>query len=219
VNRWEASYEARRAAALAGVPVSTVYYWARKGIWRPAMPNARPKLWSYSDLLALRLIDWLRQAKPDFELPHTRMSEIRTLLRSVEDLGDRLNGDAVQVWVEEQGRVYVSIDEAIYQPVGDRQLQPLIDQGMVSLVAAYEGLSGISAPDLVRPRPTLRIIPGRLSSEPHVQGTRLGTQMIDALRRRGLATDQIVELYSFLTADNVADALSLEDQLERNIAA
>jgi uncharacterized protein (DUF433 family) len=90
---------------------------------------------------------------------------------------------------------------------------------MVNLVAAFEREGGISAPDLARPRPTLRIIPGRLSSEPHVDGTRLGTQMIEALRRRGLESDQIVRLYSFLTPRNIDEALSLEAQLERNLAA
>jgi uncharacterized protein (DUF433 family) len=89
---------------------------------------------------------------------------------------------------------------------------------MVNLVAAFEREGGISAPDLARPRPTLRIIPGRLSSEPHVDGTRLGTQMIEALRRRGLESDQIVRLYSFLTPRNIDEALSLEAQLERNLA-
>lgn len=215
----EASYEAHRAAALAGVPVSTVYYWARSGIWTPAMPNTRPKLWSYSDLLALRLIDWLRQAKEDFELPHTRMSKIRALLSSVEDLGEGLQSDTVKVWVEKNGNVVIAIGEAVYRPLGDKHLQPLIERGMVSLVAAFERDGGIFAPDLVRPRPTLRIIPGKLSSEPHVDGTRLGTQMIEALRRRGLETEHIVSLYSFLTPRNVDEALSLEEQLERNLAA
>jgi uncharacterized protein (DUF433 family) len=183
------------------------------------MAHSRPKLWSYSDLLALRLIDWLRRAKEDFKVPRTRMSQIRTLLSSVEDLGESLRSDSVKVWVEPDGDVVVSINEADYRPLGDRHLQPLIERGMVDLVAAFEGTSGISAPDLARPRPTLRIIPGRLSSEPHVDGTRVGTQMIGALSRRGLDSEQIMTMYSFLSPRNVDDALSLEDQLERNAAA
>jgi uncharacterized protein (DUF433 family) len=218
--RWaEASYEAPRAVALAGVPVSTVYYWARSGIWRPVMANSRPKLWSYSDLLALRLIDWLRQAKEDFQVPRTRMSQIRRLLSSIEDLGESLRSDSVKVWVEAAGDVVVSINDAVYRPLGNRHLQPLIERGMVDLVAPFEGSGGIIAPDLARPRPTLRIIPGRLSSEPHIDGTRVGTQMVKALNRRGLESEQIMSMYSFLSPRNVDEALSLEDQLERNAAA
>src|SRR5437867_2712400 len=97
MTRAEPAFEGRRAAALAGVPLSTVYYWARSGIWPPTSPNNRPKLWSYSDLLALRLIDWLRRAKDDFRVPHTRMSEIRRMLESVEDLGEELRSDSVRV--------------------------------------------------------------------------------------------------------------------------
>ena len=36
-------------------------------------------------------------------------------------------------------------------------------------------------PDLVAPRPELRIVPGRLAGEPHIRGTRIGTLQIAAL--------------------------------------
>jgi hypothetical protein len=43
--------------------------------------------------------------------------------------------------------------------------------------------------------------------------------MIGALSRRGLDSELIMTMYSFLSPRNVDDALSLEDQLERNAAA
>ena len=43
--------------------------------------------------------------------------------------------------------------------------------------------------------------------------------MIKALSSRGLGSEQILGLYSFLTPRNVDEALSLEAQLERNLAA
>jgi len=43
------AYSAERAAALAGVPKSTIYYWARKGHLIPSV-SRRPFLWSYTDL-------------------------------------------------------------------------------------------------------------------------------------------------------------------------
>ena len=66
-----AAYTADRAAALAGVPLSTLHYWSRSGIWVPSVSSVKVKRWSYSDLLALRLIDWLRRDKPDLKLPKT----------------------------------------------------------------------------------------------------------------------------------------------------
>lgn len=47
-------YTAERAAALSGVPKSTVHYWARQGILIPSGSPERVKLWSYGDLMALR---------------------------------------------------------------------------------------------------------------------------------------------------------------------
>ena len=60
---FEGCYEGPRAAALSGVPVSTVYLWARSGIVEPSVSPTRIKLWSYADLMALRIVYWLRHPK------------------------------------------------------------------------------------------------------------------------------------------------------------
>ena len=57
-------YDARRAAALSRVPISTVYYWARRGVVIPTVSPNKQKLWSYADLMALRIVYWLRHPKP-----------------------------------------------------------------------------------------------------------------------------------------------------------
>jgi DNA-binding transcriptional MerR regulator len=54
------AYSADRAAALSGVPKSMVHYWVRKEILVPSISDVRVKLWSYSDLMSLRTIAWLR---------------------------------------------------------------------------------------------------------------------------------------------------------------
>jgi phage terminase Nu1 subunit (DNA packaging protein) len=56
-------YEAARAAALSGVSKTTVYWWARQGIVLLSVSPVREKLWSYSDLMALRVVSWLRHPK------------------------------------------------------------------------------------------------------------------------------------------------------------
>lgn len=50
------AYEVPRAAALAGVPLSTLYHWAREEVVTPSVSATREKLWSYRDLLTLRLV-------------------------------------------------------------------------------------------------------------------------------------------------------------------
>ena len=51
-------YDTRRAAALSGVPISTLHYWARTRLYTPSIsPGPRTHLWSWADLLVLRAID------------------------------------------------------------------------------------------------------------------------------------------------------------------
>lgn len=50
------AYPADRAAALSGVPVSTVHWWARHDVLVPSISAQRVKLWSYPDLMGLRII-------------------------------------------------------------------------------------------------------------------------------------------------------------------
>lgn len=74
------AYTADRAAALSGVPMSTVHYWARKGWLVPSVSAERTKLWSYADLLELRAINWLRKDKAEpvgYAIPRSRMRQIR----------------------------------------------------------------------------------------------------------------------------------------------
>jgi hypothetical protein len=53
-------------------------------------------------------------------------------------------------------------------------------------------MEGLKGPDLVRPKPELRIVPGKLSGSPHVAGTRVETTAIAALAKDGLDTERII---------------------------
>src|SRR5438874_1717444 len=82
------AYSAARASALSGVPRSTVHWWARHGI---LVPNVSPKkvmLWSYGDLMGLRVIYWLRRRKTDsfgVDIPSTSMDAIRRALKELQE--------------------------------------------------------------------------------------------------------------------------------------
>jgi MerR-like DNA binding protein len=93
------AYTADRAAALSGVPKSTVHYWARREILVPSISEVRIKLWSYSDLMSLRTIAWLRATKtaPDgHDVPATAMSAVRRALQELLELG-------LDLWTEDVG--------------------------------------------------------------------------------------------------------------------
>ena len=76
----------------------------------------------------------------------------------------------------------------------------------------------LAAPALARPRPGLRIAPGRLSGSPHVAHTRLETSALYALQRDGLGPDAILSFYPYLATEQLAEALDLERQLADNLA-
>lgn len=215
-----AAYVADRAAALAGIPKSTLHYWDRAGIWIPTVSRTRVKRWSFSDLLALRLIDWLRkEEKPEAPLrvPKTSMTKIRRALESVEDFGDRLREESVIVSVDLKGGIVIHAGTDVFIPLRHGYAQTLASGQGLDLLRPWSIHPYIVGPDLLEPGPTLRIIPGKLSGEPHVVDTRIPTQTIWGLSSQRFDTDQILELYPRLTRENVKDAVDLEGQLERNL--
>jgi len=212
------AYTADRAAALSGVAKSTVHYWARKEILVPSISDMRVKLWSYSDLMSLRTIAWLRATKtaPDGQdVPATAMRAVR---RALKELGE-LNLD---LWLEDAGpSVAVDRRGKIVLDLGDHPHhadgQQLLDADQFQLLRPFEISRDVRGPDLVTPRPRLRIVPGRLSGAPHVQRTRIETEALAALARRGMTSERIIVLYPAIDGADVSDALDLERQLQPDL--
>lgn len=218
--RTSASYPAERAAALAGVPISTLYYWARTELVVPSVSFQKVKRWSYADLLVLRLVDWLRKDKPrgdeERDLPRASMTRIRRELARAEELGERLMDTGFTVEVDPAGRLHFGTVAEKWVELGGgiRQYEA---GALVDLIQPFEMHLGVIGPNLVRPGETLRIIPGKLSGEPHVEETRIQTQAIGALEARGLDPDSILELYPDLGVENVTAAIRLERRLAENL--
>jgi uncharacterized protein (DUF433 family) len=213
------AYPADRAAALSGVPKSTIHWWAREEILVPSVSRERVKLWSYSDLLGLRTIAWLRATKtsPDgYDVPATAMKAVRRALRELREL-------ELELWTEERSP-NVGVDrrgQIVLDLGGEPRLldgQQLLDAEMFDVLRPFEMGSARGGPDLVAPRPRLRIVPGKLAGAPHVYRTRIETEALAALRWRGLAAGKIVSLYPVLEPADVDEALDLEQQLQPDLA-
>ncbi|HEY8200560.1 MAG TPA: DUF433 domain-containing protein, partial [Actinomycetota bacterium] len=70
------------------------------------------------------------------------------------------------------------------------------------------------APDLVTPSEHTFISPWILAGDPCIQGTRIPTSAVHALRgERGLSNADVVELYPGLTLEGAEDAYLLERRL------
>lgn len=217
---FDGSYEARRAAALSGVPLSTVYDWARKGVVVPSVSQVRQKLWSYADLMALRIVHWLRHPKENDtgEVAASPMAEVRRALQQLDAEGLDIWSPTGQVGpesplvVDRGGRIYVRGLDGIQDSAG----QLVLDEDVLDLLGVFQADGG-RGPDLVRPRPHLRIVPGKLSGEPHVERTRIATSSIAALHQRGFSDELIGELYPDVDITAITEAIALEGQLAGNL--
>jgi uncharacterized protein (DUF433 family) len=212
------AYTADRAAALSGVPKSTIHYWARREILVPSVSSLRIKLWSYADLMGLRTIQWLRHEKANprgGEVPPASMNAVRRALGALAELDLSLwtEDGGPGVAVDPAGRLYVLAPEGPQAPGGQRA----IDDGLLDLIAPFDG-GDYQGPDLHAPRPRLRIVPGKLGGAPHVHRTRLETEALAALRERGMPRDAIARLYPGIAGEALDDALDLEAQLRGNLA-
>ena len=121
------AYTADRAAALSGVPKSTVHYWARREILVPNISSVRIKLWSYSDLMSLRTIAWLRATKTapgGQDVPATAMPAVRRALKQLAelDLGLWAEDRGPSVAVDRHGAIVLEVEAQLEHVGGQRVL-------------------------------------------------------------------------------------------------
>lgn len=212
-------YTADRAAALSGVPRRTVYEWAESGIVEPSVSAERVMLWSWSDLVALRAVYWLRhpatggRRRASMRKVKSVLSEIRCLAG---DPGGALADGILELFVDTGGTPHIASVRGLAEAGHDWQ-QAVARDLVIDLLAPFQG--EVRGPHLLQPRPSLRIVPGKLSGEPHIRGTRVETRVLWALKRRGFDADQIISLYPELGRDAVQEAISFEEELANAPAA
>lgn len=201
------AYGVRRAAALAGVPMRTLQYWAQHGIYEPSVwPGPRDRLWSWGDLLALRAIDWYRRSKGVGEPARTTIADIRRAIAALDRLGLPRSSLAEITAVAQDGRIFITTDATRFEARPGQIAAP----ELLNLVQPYLGGRG---PDLLTPRPLLRILPGKLNGEPHLSNTRISTSAIYELHRSGYSIEQIQDLYPEAERSALVQAIEFEESL------
>jgi uncharacterized protein (DUF433 family)/DNA-binding transcriptional MerR regulator len=212
------AYTADRAAALSGVPRSTVLQWARLRLLVPSVSASGVKRWSFTDLIALRAVYWLRRLRgPNLgvDILASAIGGVRQALESPPASSATLRRDRrLTILLDGEGSVYVDMSgrtESITEQIAASKL--------LDLTAPFPTTEGSHGPDLQRPRMDLRIAPGKLSGSPHVVGTRLETRALAALGRDGYGVGAIAALYPYVALSQITQALELEEQLRKNLSA
>jgi uncharacterized protein (DUF433 family) len=166
--------------------------------------------------MGLRAIYWLRHPKPTpegHEIPQTPMAVVREALAELDriDLDLWEEGRGFMVRVDTAGEIYVGpVDDSV--PLG--QQLPLMN---LDLLEPFESESGIRGPNLVTPRPQLRIVPGKMAGAPHLLRTRLETEALAAISQRGVSNDNVYRLYPSFDREAIDQAIDLESQLAKNL--
>lgn len=195
-----------------GCPRSTVYDWARKDVVVPSISHEREKLWSYADLMALRIVSWLRHPRRlDADLrPALVMRHVRDALVQLDEEGFDLwdgRAGASPLYVNPTGKIVIVTPEATHDLSGQGVLSEWLD-----LLGPFEGADG-AGPNLRRPREHLRIVPSNCAGEPHLAASRLTTVTVAALTGRGYTLDDVVRLYPNETREGLEEAIDLERSL------
>lgn len=169
--------------------------------------------------MGLRIIYWLRQTKkaPDgAAVPRTAMPAVRRALGQLSELDLRLWSEDIgpAVAVDRGGSVVILTDSNTEAAHRQRAMRA---DDLLQVTAPFHALEGLRGPDLHAPRPSLRIVPGKLGGSPHVAHTRLESQALGSLAVSGLPTAKIYKLYPSVEQQAIDDALDLERQLARNL--
>ncbi|MFJ6568831.1 DUF433 domain-containing protein [Streptomyces sp. NPDC091292] len=201
------SYEPKLAAALSGATLRQLSHWRRasgpKGaVLVPEISSERPILYSFRDVVALRICVQLRE--------EASLQKIRRALNTLrEDLGE---------WEHLSTYKLVAGPDTIYLAEPDHAVD-LIKGGNVVIHQMVDVLApfykdGRSIPALLTPREHVAVDESVRGGEPVIQGTRIPASDIAALVRDGIPPDQIGEFYPGVTAEAARDAADFSEYVD-----
>jgi uncharacterized protein (DUF433 family)/DNA-binding transcriptional MerR regulator len=194
------SYPPKLAAALSGATVRQLSHWRRPGsdrqaILTPEISAERPLLYSFSDVIALRTCVRLRQ--------EASLQRIRRALDALRiDLGLRDHLSSYRLIADSSTIYLVEPDHAV-DLIGSKG-NVVIHQFVEVLRPFY--VHGRQIPDLLTPRPHVRVDPAVRGGEPVIAGTRIPYDEVSALMRDGIPAEGIREFFPRVTAEAAQDA-------------
>lgn len=205
-------YGVARASQLSGVPTRTLHDWARVGVYKPDFAHARPKSWSYRDLVFVRCFAWLRSKKMDRQEVATRVETLKAQLSRDQSAFSVLRSD---------GRAVLPDDDVIDDLTGQQAFAQVacyldvFDLRAPVDVEEFRGKSALWGPNLVKPSQWTAMSPWIMAGDPCIDKTRITTISLYTLRHeRGLDDGAIAKFYD-VEESAASDALSLEERLHQ----
>ncbi|MCL0120141.1 DUF433 domain-containing protein [Corynebacterium pygosceleis] len=191
---------------LTGATESQLNRWAREGILVPEIQQSRPKLYSFRDLVALRMIARLRST--------VSLQKIRLALQTLEDydLTDHLSeyrfatdSKSVKLWTEN------GFMDVVNNP-GQWEL--------FNLEKIYESFVNFrkrTVPHLLEPSNGIKISPDRLGGRPTIRDLRVPFDTVIGWSEEVTTDEDLKEYYPFLTMRDVLNAESFKHDLEEAV--
>jgi uncharacterized protein (DUF433 family)/DNA-binding transcriptional MerR regulator len=199
------AYEPRVAAALTGATLGQLSYWRRTGVLAPELSEARPVLYSFRDLIALRTAVYLRTDRS--------LQAIRKALQTLQNIGETEHLSSYRL--VSQGRKSIAL-------VRDDGAVDLVEKPGQSLTVVKLGdvlqsfpLGDVEVPNLLHPRRRISVDPQVRGGHPVVAGTRVPFELVAGLVHDGVPPEKIVDFYPSVTAAAARDAADFADYVDR----
>lgn len=211
------AYSTSLAAALSGATPGQLAYWrsranGREPLLEPALA-VRPKaLYSYEDVVALRIFTRLRD-----EVSLQRIRKAVEWLRQSHPC-THLSAHALRATVGGQSIVWISSD-GDYFDIVERPGQTGIQVVMQDVFASYKTRDGARVPKLANPAPGISVDRDVRGGYPVLRGTRIPFHVIAGLAQDGLGVDQISKLYPSVKPVHLRGALKLAGSVGSDIDA
>ncbi|MGW1346520.1 DUF433 domain-containing protein [Kribbella sp. NPDC002412] len=205
------AYRPRLAAALSGASLRQLAYWRRGSVSRDPIlvpeVSARPVLYSFRDVVALRTFVYLRSER-------ISLQRIRRALDTLQDIGRVEHLSNYRLVAE--GRSVVLVPEGDASPI-DLVEHPghHVTVVMSDVLRSFDVDERLTVPDLIRPRNYIAVDPEVRGGHPVVLGTRVPFDLVAGLVRDGVAYDEIAEYYPQVGALAAQDATDLADYVDR----
>lgn len=207
-------YTAQVASALTGATPDQLRHWRRdRGsgpLIRPVRGSGGQMLYSYEDIVALRMVVALRQQK---SLQRIRRA-IEFLRKKHPDMhlsAHKLKAAGTSIiWISEDGE-YIDVVEW----PGQSAIKVVMDQ----VLGEFRTEDGRYVPDLRTPAEGLSIDPDVRGGYPVLEGTRLPYDQVASLVSDGLSDVDIMKIYPSATREGIDGARQFAELVEQGSLA